>query len=68
MNSPRGWIKTTMRSRISGADLKANLKTQVDGFTNWSEEISRLSKKGVDDGLIGELRQMGVKALPKSKH
>ena len=50
---------------ISGEDLKSALQSQVDTFSEWSDNISTLSAKGVDDGLIAELREMGPKALPE---
>lgn len=52
-------IKTTK----SGQDLLKNLGGQVDGFKKWQTEIEILSKKAIDEGLIGELRAMGPKAL-----
>jgi hypothetical protein len=48
-----------------GDDLQENLDDQVEGFQVWSDEIGKLSKKGVDDGLIAELRLMGTKAIPE---
>lgn len=49
----------------SGAQLLANLGAQVDGFKLWQTEIEKLSSKAIDEGLIAELREMGVKALPQ---
>lgn len=51
--------------KVSGDELAKNLQDQIGQFTQWSDNISRLSKKGVDQGLIDELRQMGPKALPE---
>ena len=55
----------TVNANTSKADLLNNLQEQVGGFQAWSDEINRLSKRGVDDGLINELKQMGPKALPQ---
>jgi hypothetical protein len=46
-------------------ELVKNLDEQVEAFQTWSDDIGKLSKRGVDDGLINELRQIGVKALPQ---
>jgi tape measure domain-containing protein len=50
---------------VSGETLLANLRGQVDAFENWSENIQALAARGVDQGLIEELRQMGPKAGPE---
>lgn len=50
---------------VSGETLLANLRGQVDAFENWSENISTLAARGVDQGLIEELKQMGPKAGPE---
>jgi hypothetical protein len=50
---------------VSGESLLANLRGQVDAFENWSGEHPDLAARGVDQGLIEELRQMGPKAGPE---
>ncbi len=50
---------------VSGETLLANLRGQVSAFENWSENIQALAARGVDQGLIEELRQMGPKAGPE---
>lgn len=50
---------------VSGTDLLANLRGQVDAFENWSKNIASLAARGVDQGLIEELKQMGPKAGPE---
>lgn len=49
----------------SGTELLANLNSQVDGFKLWQEEITKLSGKAIDEGLLAELQAMGPKALPE---
>lgn len=49
----------------TGTELLDNLQSQVDGFKSWESEISKLSTKGIDNGLLSELRDMGPKALPQ---
>lgn len=50
---------------VSGADLLGNLEDQVVAFDQWQAQISALSARGIDEGLIEELRAMGPKALPQ---
>jgi hypothetical protein len=49
----------------SGDELLANLNSQVDGFKSWQSEITALSGKAIDEGLLAELQAMGPKALPE---
>jgi TP901 family phage tail tape measure protein len=49
----------TKKSDVSGKQLIANLKSQVDTFKDWSKNIANLSAKGIDEGLLAELRAMG---------
>ncbi|MFJ8262723.1 hypothetical protein ACIQ4I_12340 [Rummeliibacillus sp. NPDC094406] len=46
----------------SGQQLKANLQAQVDTIRSWSENIAALAEKGIDKGLLEELRAMGPSA------
>jgi tape measure domain-containing protein len=50
---------------VTGETLLANLRGQVSAFENWSENIQALAARGVDEGLIAELREMGPKAGPE---
>jgi len=52
---------------VTGEELLGNLRDQVNAFDEWQEQIGLLAQKGVDDGLIEELRKMGPKALPQLK-
>lgn len=47
---------------ITGQQLIDNLRGQVDTFADWSLNIKRLANKGIDEGLLEELRQMGPQA------
>jgi hypothetical protein len=51
--------------KVSGKSLLGNLEDQVSQFDNWQANLKSLAAKGVDEGLIDELRQMGVKAAPQ---
>lgn len=50
---------------VSGETLLQNLQSQVDALQNWVANIQALAARGVDEGLIQELRQMGPKAGPE---
>ena len=50
---------------VFGAELLENLRGQVDVFDTWKADIAKLGARGVDEGLIEELRQMGPKAQPE---
>jgi phage-related minor tail protein len=54
--------EVTKKSDVSGKQLIANLKSQVDTFTEWSNNIQKLAASGIDQGLLGELRTMGPSA------
>jgi len=51
--------------KVSGKSLLGNLEDQVSQFDSWQANLKSLAAKGVDEGLIDELRQMGVKAAPQ---
>jgi phenylpyruvate tautomerase PptA (4-oxalocrotonate tautomerase family) len=57
--------KFDMEPKETGSELLNNLQSQVDGFKSWESEITKLSAKGINDGLLDELRDMGPKALPQ---
>lgn len=48
-----------------GQDLLKNLEDQVVAFDQWQAQIKMLSEKGISDGLLKELKEMGPKALPQ---
>jgi TP901 family phage tail tape measure protein len=52
-------------SDASGQQLLDNLRGQVSAFDDWQENIQELAARGVDEGLIEELKQMGPKAGPE---
>lgn len=60
-----GLFDAVSGKEVSGADLLKNLRGQVGAFENWSTNISQLAARGVDEGLIAELREMGPKAGPE---
>ena len=47
---------------VSGDTLLNNLQSQVTAFEDWQRNISELASKGINDGLLAELQEMGPKA------
>lgn len=50
---------------VSGDTLLRNLEGQVTAFDDWQESIATLAARGIDEGLLQELREMGPKAGPE---
>jgi hypothetical protein len=48
---------------VSGFELINNLEDQNTAFDKWQNSIGALAAKGIDEGLIKELRDMGPKSL-----
>lgn len=57
-----GLFDEVTRKEVSGEKLLANLEGQVDAFEGWQDDIQKLAKRGIDKGLLEELREMGPKA------
>ena len=51
----------------SAEDLLNNLESQVNGIYEWDEALRALSSRGVSDGLVTQLQEMGVSALADIK-
>lgn len=47
---------------VNGLDLVNNLEGQTKAFDTWQNNMSILASKGIDEGLLKELRDMGPKA------
>lgn len=50
------------KSDVSGQQLIHNLQSQVETFAEWANNIKALAERGIDEGLLAELREMGPKA------
>lgn len=48
---------------IDGKELVSSLQSQVEAFDRWQREVTMLSKKGLDEGLMQELRDLGPKSV-----
>lgn len=60
-----GLFDEVTSKEVSGETLLDNLRGQVSAFEDWSKNIEELAARGVDKGLIEELREMGPKAGPE---
>lgn len=55
------------KEEISGATLMDNLRDQVDEFNDWRDTLNSLSARGLNEGLIDELSEMGPSAIAEIK-
>lgn len=60
-----GLFDAVTPKEVSGTQLLENLRGQVSTFEDWSANIQALAARGVDEGLIAELKEMGPKAAPE---
>ncbi|OAT74563.1 phage tail tape measure protein [Parageobacillus thermoglucosidasius] len=51
------------KNDVTGQGLLKNLSDQVSAFKDWQSNISSLAARGIDEGLLQELRDMGPKAV-----
>lgn len=47
------------KSDLSTQDLLKNMQSQVDGITEWSNNLTELADRGIDQGLLKKLADMG---------
>ena len=50
------------KEEVAGKTLTDNLKAQVKDMQEWAANLATLAKKGIDEGLLAELQQMGPSA------
>ena len=46
-------------TKISKEELLANMQSQVNGVASWANKMSELVSRGIDEGLLGHLRELG---------
>ncbi|MCR1842753.1 phage tail tape measure protein [Murimonas intestini] len=46
-------------TEISTYDLLHNMQSQIDGVTNWADNLNVLSQRGINEGLLQHLAEMG---------
>ena len=54
--------EVTVKQENSGKDLLNNLKSQVEAFKGWQQDMLSLEKRGVSGDLLEELRDLGPQA------
>lgn len=47
---------------VTGDQLMQNLEGQLTAFENWTSNLTQLAQRGINEGLIAELQEMGVNA------
>ena len=62
IKSSFGLFDSFYSESASGKQLIQNLKSQVAGIADWEKEIAILSARGLSEGLMTELREMGPQA------
>lgn len=54
-------------SSVSKDELLANMKSQLDGVANWANNINALFDRGINEGLLAHLREMGPESAQYTK-
>ncbi|MCL6575562.1 phage tail tape measure protein [Kyrpidia sp.] len=57
-----GLFDAVTPKEVSGQTLLENLRSQVTTFEQWQANLAALSGRGIDQGLVNELRSMGPQA------
>lgn len=57
--------QVTLASETSGKDLLENLRGQVEYLDKWATNLQLLSARGIDQGLLQQLRELGPQAAPE---
>lgn len=47
------------KTELTGEQLLKNMRSQINGIAEWSAKISDLAAKGIDQGLLKKLAEMG---------
>lgn len=47
------------KSEVTKEQLIKNLESQIEGITNWAENLQELANRGVNEGLLQTLSEMG---------
>ncbi len=51
--------KFDTESKISKDELLANMQSQIDGVTSWASKMNQLFDRGINEGLLAHLRELG---------
>lgn len=59
--------EVTEKETVNSATLMKNIQDQVDEFKDWQSVLNSLSARGLNEGLIEELQEMGPSAISEIK-
>ena len=45
--------------QLSTEQLLSNMQSQIDGVTTWEQNLSTLADRGINQGLLQKLAEMG---------
>lgn len=51
--------KFTSEVKISSEEILANMQSQIDGVSQWAENMDELARRGIDQGLLQHLANLG---------
>ena len=49
-----------LKTDTSVKDMLDNMKSNIDGIEEWTKNLDILAKRGIDDGLLKHLKELGV--------
>lgn len=52
---------------LTSEDLMNNLQSQVDGISEWQSNINNLSRRGIGEALLSDLRELGPQSAAEVK-
>lgn len=56
--------KIETKSEVSVSQMIANLRHNQEALQQWSENLVTLAERGLDQGLLQQLRDAGPESLP----
>lgn len=57
--------KLELKTDTTSAQMLENMRSQVEGITKWAAECQILAKRGIDEGLLAALEQLGPDGYEK---
>ena len=53
--------KFELKTEVSADQMLENMRSNIDGFASWSHRITVLAERGIDQGLLQKLMELGPK-------
>lgn len=53
--------KFEMKTEVSAEQMLENMRSNIDGFASWSHRLTVLAERGIDQGLLQKLMELGPK-------